>query len=135
MATDVSRTRQHLVTAPISKARNVHLPRSANRKPLRRRSATWIAYKFAPSAPCDAARQVRQRTGAHRKRAWDEASDLASQARRAGLALKWLEFGRHGARLSSDRRVTLGGLFSALKGTNGPTNFKRQRDAYQGERR
>jgi hypothetical protein len=63
------------------------------------------------------------------------ASDLASQARRAGLALKWLEFGRHGARLSSDRRVTLGGLFSALKGTNGPTNSKRQRDAYQGERR
>ena len=68
-------------------------------------------------------------------RASDEASDLASQARRAGLALKWLEFGRHGARLSSDRRVTLGGLFSALKGTNGPTNSKRQRDAYQGERR
>jgi len=78
---------------------------------------------------------IRGRGNRRSSRASDEASDLASQARRAGLALKWLEFGRHGARLSSDRRVTLGGLFSALKGTNGPTNFKQQRDAYQGERR
>jgi hypothetical protein len=34
-----------------------------------------------------------------------------------------------------DRRATLGGLFSALTGTNGSTNFKRQRDDNQGERR
>src|SRR5258708_16915183 len=34
-----------------------------------------------------------------------------------------------------DRRATLGGLFSALTGTNGSTNFKRQRDNNQGERR
>src|SRR5205814_3483540 len=31
-----------------------------------------------------------------------------------------------------DRRATLGGLFSALTGTNGSTNFKRQRDDNQG---
>jgi len=34
-----------------------------------------------------------------------------------------------------DRRATLGGLFSALTGTNGSTNFKRQRDDNQGKRR
>src|SRR5260370_42398738 len=31
-----------------------------------------------------------------------------------------------------DRRATIGGLFSALKGTNGSTNFQRQRDENQG---
>jgi hypothetical protein len=31
-----------------------------------------------------------------------------------------------------DRRATLGGLFSALTGTNGSTNFKRQRNDNQG---
>ena len=31
-----------------------------------------------------------------------------------------------------DRRATLGGLFSALTGTNGSTSFKRQRNDYQG---
>jgi hypothetical protein len=46
------------------------------------------------------------------------------------LALKWLDFGL--VRLSSDRRATLSRLFSALKGTNGSTNFKRQRDDFQG---
>ena len=34
-----------------------------------------------------------------------------------------------------DRRATLGGLFSALTGTNGSTNFRQQRDDNQGERR
>jgi hypothetical protein len=34
-----------------------------------------------------------------------------------------------------DRQATLGGLFSALTGTNGSTNFKRQRDDNQGKRR
>jgi hypothetical protein len=34
-----------------------------------------------------------------------------------------------------DRRATNGGLFFALKETNGSTNFKRQRDENQGERR
>jgi hypothetical protein len=33
------------------------------------------------------------------------------------------------------RRATLGGLFSALTGTNGSTNFRRQRDDNQGKRR
>jgi len=34
-----------------------------------------------------------------------------------------------------DRQATLGGLFSALTGTNGSTNFKQQRDDNQGQRR
>src|SRR6266511_1183664 len=41
-----------------------------------------------------------------------------------------------GVRANRDfvRRATLGGLFSALTGTNGSTNFKRQRDDNQGKR-
>src|SRR6266436_243402 len=60
---------------------------------------------------------------------------------------KWLAHGQSAANDPSqtlaagranrdfDRRATLGGLFSALTGTNGSTNFKRQRDDNQGKRR
>src|SRR6266436_10130276 len=57
---------------------------------------------------------------------------------------KWLAHGQSAANDPSqtsaagranrdfDRRATPGGLFSALTGTNGSTNFKRQRDDNQG---
>ena len=52
--------------------------------------------------------------------AWRRTSDEASDLSRQGL------------RLSFDRRVTLGGLFSALKGPNGSINFRRQRVIIRG---
>jgi Putative transposase len=61
------------------------------------------------------------------------ARELLTVAKPEGHPSQTLAAGR--ANRDFDRQATLGGLFSALTGTNGSTNVKRQRDDNQGERR
>src|SRR6266540_626952 len=81
---------------------------------------------FGTFETCPAYPENVRSPGVDRKSPWSGQTDAndPSQTLAAGRANR-----------DFDRRATLGGLFSALTGTNGSTNFKRQRDDNQGKRR